>query len=148
MDNPVRQGLFNPKLEVQARHSLRCGDSQSTSSYISEAAASLLDRRLELYIVPRTGLVPLSSQVCSVAFPNQDQWTKSHQAFFYDWIDRTAFKKGKPLPDKIGSLQCFLNGFTGAVLLLIVAPASSLSLLVNRCFRFLEEEPIPRTCYR
>ena len=35
------------------------------------------------------------------------------QAFFYDWIDRTAFKKGKPLPDKVGSLQCFLNGFTG-----------------------------------
>ncbi|KAF9650860.1 hypothetical protein BDM02DRAFT_3092313 [Thelephora ganbajun] len=66
-------------------------------SYISEAAASLLDRRLEMYIVPRTGLVSLSSQ-----------------AFFYDWIDRTAFKKGKPLPDKIGSLQYFLNGFTDA----------------------------------
>ena len=35
------------------------------------------------------------------------------KAFFYDWIDRTAYKKGKPLPDKIGSMQCFMNGFQG-----------------------------------
>ncbi|KAI0315476.1 phosphatidylinositol 3 and 4-kinase-domain-containing protein [Amylostereum chailletii] len=66
-------------------------------SYISEAAASLLDRRLNLHIVPRTELVSLSSQ-----------------AFFYDWIDRTNFKKGKPLPDKIGSMQYFLHGFQDA----------------------------------
>lgn len=35
------------------------------------------------------------------------------QAFFYDWIDRNAYKKGKPLPDKIGSMQIFMNGFQG-----------------------------------
>jgi len=35
------------------------------------------------------------------------------KAFFYDWIDRTAYKKGKPLPEKIGSMQCFMNGFQG-----------------------------------
>jgi hypothetical protein len=39
------------------------------------------------------------------------------QAFFYDWIDRTAFKKGKPLPEKIGSMQCFMHGFQGQHLL-------------------------------
>ncbi|KAI1794178.1 phosphatidylinositol 3 and 4-kinase-domain-containing protein [Ganoderma leucocontextum] len=66
-------------------------------SYISEAAASLLDERLGLDIVPRTQLVSLSSQ-----------------AFFYDWLDRNAAKKGKPLPDKIGSMQFFLHGFTDA----------------------------------
>ncbi|KZT26839.1 hypothetical protein NEOLEDRAFT_1090374 [Neolentinus lepideus HHB14362 ss-1] len=66
-------------------------------SYISEAAASLLDRRLELHIVPRTELVSLSSS-----------------SFFYDWIDRTAAKKGKPLPEKIGSMQYFLHGYTDA----------------------------------
>ncbi|THH04986.1 hypothetical protein EW146_g10024 [Bondarzewia mesenterica] len=65
-------------------------------SYISEAAASLLDTRLNLNIVPRTQLVSLSSP-----------------AFFYDWIDRTAFKKGKPLPEKIGSMQYFLHGYQG-----------------------------------
>ncbi|KAH9935586.1 phosphatidylinositol 3 and 4-kinase-domain-containing protein [Fomitopsis serialis] len=66
-------------------------------SYISEAAASLLDERLNLNIVPRTQLVSLSSP-----------------AFFYDWLDRQAAKKGKPLPEKIGSMQYFLNGFTDA----------------------------------
>ncbi|KAF7782539.1 hypothetical protein Agabi119p4_1915 [Agaricus bisporus var. burnettii] len=66
-------------------------------SYISEAAASLLDRRLDLYIVPPTYLVSLSSP-----------------AFFYDWLDRSAAKKGKPLPEKIGSMQYFLHGYTDA----------------------------------
>jgi hypothetical protein len=35
------------------------------------------------------------------------------QAFFYDWIDRNGVKKGKPLPEKIGSMQLFMHGFTG-----------------------------------
>ncbi|KDQ57614.1 hypothetical protein JAAARDRAFT_177909 [Jaapia argillacea MUCL 33604] len=64
-------------------------------SYVSEAAASLLDQRLGLHIVPRTHLVSLSSP-----------------AFFYDWIDRNGVKKGKPLPEKIGSMQYFLQGYT------------------------------------
>ncbi|KAF8161071.1 phosphatidylinositol 3 and 4-kinase-domain-containing protein [Crassisporium funariophilum] len=66
-------------------------------SYISEAAASLLDDRLDLHLVPPTQLVSLSSQ-----------------AFFYDWLDRNAAKKGKPLPEKIGSMQYFLHGFQDA----------------------------------
>lgn len=66
-------------------------------SYISEAAASLLDGRLSLYIVPPTQLASLSSP-----------------AFFYDWLDRSAAKKGKPLPEKIGSLQFFLHGYQDA----------------------------------
>ncbi|KAF8798733.1 hypothetical protein BYT27DRAFT_7202857 [Phlegmacium glaucopus] len=66
-------------------------------SYISEAAASLLDERLDLHIVPPTQLVSLSSR-----------------AFFYDWLDRNAAKKGKPLPEKIGSMQFFLHGFQDA----------------------------------
>ncbi|KAH7888822.1 phosphatidylinositol 3 and 4-kinase-domain-containing protein [Phlebopus sp. FC_14] len=66
-------------------------------SYISEAAASLLDERLVLNIVPRTQIVSLSSP-----------------AFFYDWLDRNAAKKGKPLPEKIGSMQLFMHGYTDA----------------------------------
>ncbi|KAJ3517217.1 hypothetical protein NLJ89_g658 [Agrocybe chaxingu] len=68
-----------------------------TVAYISEAAASLLDDRLDLHIVPPTQLVSLSSP-----------------AFFYDWLDRNAAKKGKPLPEKIGSMQYFLHGFQDA----------------------------------
>ncbi|KAJ7680314.1 phosphatidylinositol 3 and 4-kinase-domain-containing protein [Mycena polygramma] len=66
-------------------------------SYISSAAASLLDTRLQLNIVPPTQLVSLSSP-----------------SFFYDWLDRNAAKKGKTLPDKIGSMQFFLSGYTDA----------------------------------
>ncbi|KAF8629679.1 hypothetical protein AX17_005615 [Amanita inopinata Kibby_2008] len=66
-------------------------------SYISEAAASLLDGRLNLHIVPPTQLISLSSP-----------------AFFYDWLDRSAAKKGKPLPEKIGSMQYFLHGYQDA----------------------------------
>ncbi|KAF8210266.1 phosphatidylinositol 3 and 4-kinase-domain-containing protein [Mycena galopus ATCC 62051] len=60
-------------------------------------AASLLDSRLQLNIVPPTQLVSLSSP-----------------AFFYDWLDRNAAKKGKPLPEKIGSMQFFLTGYQDA----------------------------------
>ncbi|KAG8930968.1 phosphatidyl inositol kinase, partial [Tulasnella sp. 408] len=65
-------------------------------SYISEAAASLLDDRLGLNIVPRTQLVSLSSP-----------------AFSYGWVDRANYKKGKPLPEKVGSMQTFMNGYKG-----------------------------------
>lgn len=67
-------------------------------SYLSEAGASLLSDRLQLYIVPHTSLVPLSSP-----------------AFFYDWLDRRAYKqKKRPLPEKIGSFQLFLDGYKDA----------------------------------
>jgi phosphatidylinositol 4-kinase type 2 len=39
--------------------------------------------------------------------------SRTLQAFFYDWIDRNGVKKGKPLPEKIGSMQLFMHGFTG-----------------------------------
>ncbi|CAG8575442.1 3644_t:CDS:2, partial [Acaulospora morrowiae] len=68
--------------------------------YISEAAASLLDRRLNLNIVPLTEVVWLSSP-----------------SFHYDYLDRRAArskKNPKPLPEKIGSFQVFLEGFKDA----------------------------------
>ncbi|KAK3805841.1 MAG: phosphatidylinositol 3 and 4-kinase-domain-containing protein [Benniella sp.] len=72
--------------------------------YLSEAATSLVDRRLKLSIVPTTEVVWLSSP-----------------AFHYDYLDRRAAKlqKGaKPLPDKVGSFQLFLHGFNDANLFL------------------------------
>ncbi|KAF3937265.1 hypothetical protein ABW19_dt0200046 [Dactylella cylindrospora] len=66
--------------------------------YVSEAAASYLDRQLRTFIVPYTDLVWLSSK-----------------SFHYDFWDRRAFyRKGKPLPEKVGSFQIFLNGFKDA----------------------------------
>jgi hypothetical protein len=72
--------------------------------YLSEAATSLVDRRLKLSIVPTTEVVWLSSP-----------------AFHYDYLDRRAAKlqKGaKQLPDKVGSFQLFLHGFNDANLFL------------------------------
>lgn len=67
-------------------------------SYVSEAAAYVLDRRLRTNLVPYTDIVSLSSK-----------------SFFYDFWDRRQFyRKKKPLPDKIGSFQIFLKGFKDA----------------------------------
>jgi len=65
-------------------------------SYVSESAASLLDRKLESYIVPRTEVVGLTSK-----------------AFHFDWIDRERAKKSGNWRVKEGSFQVFMKGFTG-----------------------------------
>ncbi|KAF2135856.1 uncharacterized protein K452DRAFT_260021 [Aplosporella prunicola CBS 121167] len=67
-------------------------------SYVSEAAAYVLDAQLRLNIVPYTDIVSFSSK-----------------SFYYDFWDRRAFyRKKKPLPEKIGSLQVFLKGYKDA----------------------------------
>ncbi|KAI9207321.1 phosphatidylinositol 3 and 4-kinase-domain-containing protein [Polychytrium aggregatum] len=65
--------------------------------YISEAAASYMDRRLQLNIVPRTEIVRLASPT-----------------FSYSTRDRRAYESGKALPLKIGSFQLFLKGYKDA----------------------------------
>lgn len=66
-------------------------------SYISEAAACVLDRQLRTFLVPYTDIVKLSSK-----------------AFHYDYWDRRAYyRRSKPLPPKVGSFQVFLQGFQG-----------------------------------
>lgn len=115
MDYPFWPCLLDTQSEVRAHplHILPI-NSVGSSSYISEAAASLLDRRLDLYIVPPTYLVSLSSPVSTFLFPcGRLAYPFLSQAFFYDWLDRNAVKKGKALPEKIGSMQYFLNGYTG-----------------------------------
>ena len=67
-------------------------------SYVSEAAAYVLDTRLRTNLVPHTDIVHLSSK-----------------SFFYDYWQRSAFyRKRKPLPPKPGSFQVFLKGFKDA----------------------------------
>jgi phosphatidylinositol 4-kinase type 2 len=67
-------------------------------SYISEAAAYVLDQRLQTNIVPYTDIVTLSSK-----------------SFHYDFWDRRAYyRKNKALPDKPGSFQMFLKGYKDA----------------------------------
>ena len=67
-------------------------------SYISEAAAYVLDVQLRTNLVPYTDIVSLSSP-----------------SFFYDFWDRRAhYRKKKPLPEKLGSFQIFLRGYKDA----------------------------------
>ncbi|KAI8839902.1 phosphatidylinositol 3 and 4-kinase-domain-containing protein, partial [Chytridium lagenaria] len=65
--------------------------------YLSEAAASYMDRRLGLNVVPRTEVVALASPT-----------------FFYPAKVRWEYRRGKPLPPKLGSFQLFLKGFKDA----------------------------------
>jgi len=67
-------------------------------SYVSEAAAYVLDCQLRTYLVPYTEVVSLSSK-----------------SFHYDYFERRAYyRKGRPLPEKPGSFQVFLKGYKGA----------------------------------
>ena len=67
-------------------------------SYVSEAAAFVLDSRLQTNVVPYTDIVSFSSI-----------------AFHYDfWQRRAYYRKRKPLPPKLGSLQIFLKGYEDA----------------------------------
>jgi phosphatidylinositol 4-kinase type 2 len=71
-------------------------------SYVSEAAAYVLDSRLRTNLVPYTDVVYLSSK-----------------SFFYDfWDRRKAWMGKKPLPPKPGSFQVFLKGYKDANLFL------------------------------
>ena len=70
------------------------------SGYISEAAASLLDRFLGLNMVPRTHVAQLSSRV-----------------FYFSWLENIRIMRERrkdpayPYPTKIGSFQLFVEGF-------------------------------------
>ncbi|KKA20947.1 Phosphatidylinositol 4-kinase type II subunit alpha [Rasamsonia emersonii CBS 393.64] len=71
-------------------------------SYVSEAAAYVLDCRLRTNIVPYTDIVWLSSK-----------------SFYYDfWDRRKAWGGRKPLPAKVGSFQVFLKGYKDATVFL------------------------------
>jgi hypothetical protein len=96
-------GSLNPKwTKWLHRILLPCCFGRSTIipnlGYISEAAASFIDRKLGLYIVPRTEIVALQSP-----------------SFHYSFRERWGhFLFGTELKPKIGSFQLFLNGYNDA----------------------------------
>lgn len=78
----------------------------ANNGYISEAAASLIDRHLGLNVVPRTEIVSLSSP-----------------SFFYSYIDKSQSRRaGGALPAKVGSFQLFMHGYMDATKFLKEGP--------------------------
>ncbi|CAO3701378.1 unnamed protein product [Rhizopus stolonifer] len=96
--NEEPYGRLNPKWTKWIhRHLFPCFFGRAglipNLGYISEAAASLIDRRLGTNIVPYTGVIHLASP-----------------SFHYDYLDRRA----NHIPQKIGSFQCFLTNYKDA----------------------------------
>ncbi|CAO3689512.1 hypothetical protein G6F70_002849 [Rhizopus microsporus] len=96
--NEEPYGRLNPKWTKWIhRHLFPCFFGRSclipNLGYISEAAASLMDRKLGTNIVPYTDVIHLSSS-----------------SFHYDYLDRRANRR----PPKIGSFQCFLTNYKDA----------------------------------
>ncbi|CAO3640068.1 unnamed protein product [Cunninghamella blakesleeana] len=124
--NEEPYGQLNPKWAKWIhRHLFPCCFGRSclipNLGYISEAAASLVDRQLGTCIVPTTNLDHFSSP-----------------SFHYAYLDRRRYRRSTPsdpytLPLKIGSFQCFLRGFLDANVFLRDHPwpldASSTSIM-------------------
>lgn len=94
--NEEPYGRLNPKWTKWIhRHLFPCFFGRSclipNLGYLSEAGASLIDRRLGTMIVPYTDVIHLSST-----------------SFHYDYLDRRI------MPEKIGSFQCFLTNYKDA----------------------------------
>lgn len=97
--NEEPYGRLNPKWTKWIhRHLFPCFFGRSclipNLGYLSEAAASSIDRRLGTHVVPYTDVIHLSSS-----------------SFHYDYLDR---RSTNGLPPKIGSFQCFLTDYKDA----------------------------------
>ncbi|KAJ3142516.1 hypothetical protein HK100_002185 [Physocladia obscura] len=103
--NEEPYGKMNPKwTKWLHKNLLPCCFGRSclipNSGYLSEAAASFIDERLELNVVPRTEVVALASPT-----------------FSYSWYEKWMYMRGggiSALPLKLGSFQLFLTGFKDA----------------------------------
>ncbi|KAI8640407.1 phosphatidylinositol 3 and 4-kinase-domain-containing protein [Parasitella parasitica] len=97
--NEEPYGRLNPKWTKWIhRHLFPCFFGRSclipNLGYLSEAAASLIDRKLGTMVVPYTDVIHISSP-----------------SFHYDYLDR---RSQQGLPPKIGSFQCFLTDYKDA----------------------------------
>ncbi|KAL7746915.1 Phosphatidylinositol 4-kinase LSB6 [Sorochytrium milnesiophthora] len=118
-------GVFKPKNEEPIHRNIFCccfGRSCLVPNigYLSEAAASTLDRRLGFHIVPRTEVIALASP-----------------AFYYPRSTyrriRQRQKKGlsASLPAKVGSFQLFMRGFKDATAFLKEYPLQELDVAIG-----------------
>lgn len=111
-------GRLNPKW-TKWMHKLCCpccfGRSclAPNQGYLSEAAASLVDQRLALGVVPKTKIVKLASETFNYLRIDRDKsHVKQLVSEHFPTIGRRFHRIG--LPPKVGSFQLFVNGYRDA----------------------------------
>jgi len=111
-------GRLNPKW-TKWMHKLCCPCCFGRSclipnqGYLSEAGASLVDRKLSLGIVPNTRVVKLVSEVFN--YPRLDrQKARMKQAIMDQFPTVGSHFNRIGLPPKVGSFQVFVDGYKDA----------------------------------
>ncbi|KRX98740.1 Phosphatidylinositol 4-kinase type 2-beta [Trichinella pseudospiralis] len=116
--NEEPYGHLNPKwLKWMQRVCCPCCFGRSclplNQGYLSEAAASLVDEKLQLHVVPKTKVVRLAAPTFNYSrIDHAKAQTKQHIMEKYPNIGRHFHRLG--LPRKIGSLQTFVSGYKDA----------------------------------
>ncbi|CDW60257.1 Phosphatidylinositol 4-kinase type 2-beta [Trichuris trichiura] len=116
--NEEPYGKLNPKwLKWMQRMCCPCCFGRSclplNQGYLSEAAASLVDQKLNLNIVPRTKVVRLAAPTFNYSrIDHAKAQTKQRIMDKYPNIGRHFHRLG--LPPKIGSFQLFVSGYKDA----------------------------------
>ncbi|CAG2172230.1 unnamed protein product [Oppiella nova] len=112
-------GMLNPKW-TKWMHKLCCPCCFGRSclvpnqGYLSEAAASLVDQKLQLNIVPKTKVVRLCSETFNYsAIDRAKSATKKNVNERFPKVGRHFHRIG--LPPKVGSLQTFVESFEDAI---------------------------------
>ncbi|KAL9982340.1 hypothetical protein ACROYT_G004370 [Oculina patagonica] len=103
--------------------------------YLSEAGASLVDQKLGLHIVPKTKVVRLASDTFNyTAF---DRAKARSKKFATERFPDTLGKHVKAgLPPKLGSFQCFVDGYKDAEFHLRKIEVEPLPAATNKDFLF------------
>ncbi|KRZ95925.1 Phosphatidylinositol 4-kinase type 2-beta [Trichinella sp. T8] len=116
--NEEPYGHMNPKwLKWMQRVCCPCCFGRSclplNQGYLSEAAASLVDEKLQLHVVPKTKVVRLAAPTFNYSrIDHAKAQTKQRIMEKYPNIGRHFHRLG--LPRKIGSLQTFVSGYKDA----------------------------------
>ncbi|GMT36797.1 hypothetical protein PFISCL1PPCAC_28094, partial [Pristionchus fissidentatus] len=82
--------------------------------YLSEAGASIVDRKLGLEVVPTTGIIKLAAPTFNYSRIDRAK-ARTKERIYTRYPDLGRRFKTVGLPDKVGSFQLFVTGYQDAV---------------------------------